>query len=87
MPRVFHDPVAEPRGAARRRGGRTSVRPERPNSIRSPPPEFGKTESATAATSLGSRSAALDLNAGRSADRRRWVGAPLARARARIRRE
>jgi hypothetical protein len=38
MPRVFHDPVAEPRCAA---GGRSSniiisVRPERPSSIVAP---------------------------------------------------
>ena len=56
---------------ARRRGGRTSVHRERPSSI-----VRHKNEIAEAPPSRRQR---VGLIVGRSADRRRWLGAPLAR--------
>ena len=91
MPPVFVDPVAEPRGAA---GGRSSniiisVRPERPSSIVAPQPHSldGAAVDLTivrpAAAAPPRRLEQVGPIAGRSdrgslADRRRWLGAPLA---------
>jgi hypothetical protein len=70
--------LAEPRRArpAPRRPHDRSL--QKPELHRSPPTKITKMESATA-TSLGSRSAALDLNAGRSAGGARRSAPPRAR--------
>ena len=78
--RVFgDDPVAEPRCAAGSRSSNiiiSSVRPE---------PDFHEKEFGMTATAASRRRQRVGRIAGRSADRRLWVGATLARAR--IRRE
>jgi len=77
MPRVFHDPVAEPRCAA---GGRSSniiissVRRERPSS---------KKEATSASTAARfRRRVQVGPIAGRSADRARMPRRPIARSHA-----
>ena len=93
MPPVFDDPVAEPRCAAGSRSSNISisVRPERPSSSVRPQPKFHEKEfpdfhekefrDLDSATAASRRRQRVGRIAGRSADRRLWVGATLARAR------